>query len=74
MIDFLEKAQYRIGPGKYEVTIDGLLNTTSLPDLTPMWNQKASDICGGRDYNVISKEYKNAGMARQSITGVIECK
>ena len=73
MIDFLEKAQYRIGPGKYEVTVEGLSDTRSLPDVTPMWNQKASDICGGRDYHVISKEYNNAGMASQSITGVIEC-
>ena len=73
IITLLENAQFMIAPGQYEVTVDSSAFISPPLDLTPEWNKKAREMCQGREYNVISREYKHPGTDYQVITGVVQC-
>ena len=69
----LENAQAMIAPGKYEVTITAVSEKQTEDDLLPTWKKKAREMCGGKEYKEISREYKQPNTDEQEITGVIEC-
>lgn len=69
----LENAQAMIAPGKYEVTIKAVSEKQTEDDLLPTWKKKAREMCGGKGYKEISREYQQPNTDEQQITGVIEC-
>lgn len=69
----LENAQAMIAPGKYNVTIKAVSEKQTEDDLLPTWKKKAREMCGGKGYKEISREYKQPNTDEQEITGVIEC-
>lgn len=69
----LENAQSMIAPGKYEVTMKAVSEKQTEDDLLPTWKKKAREMCGGKGYKEISREYQQPNTDEQQITGVIEC-
>lgn len=74
IIRLLENAEVSVGPNQFKVSVKRpYASGGGSQDISPLWKDKAREICGSRTYNVLSYEYIHPGSDQEEIVGVIEC-